>query len=168
MLQNLDVISVNFWQILISLVNLLILFFILKKFLFKPVTAIFEKRKQELELQYTEAEKAAKEAEANRLKWEETLSGAKSEADAILESATTTARLRSDKILAEATERADGIISEAKTEAELTHKKAREGIRREIVAVSGALTEKLLEREINGDDHREMIDRFLDEMGEAP
>ena len=166
MLQNLDVISVNFWQILISLVNLLLLFLILKKFLFKPVTAILEKRRAELEAQYTEAENAQKTAIADRQKWEDTLSGARAEADAILDGATANAKYRADKIIAEATERAEGIISEAKTEAALTHKKAKDAIRREIVEVSGALTEKLLLREINDDDHRAMIDQFLDEMGE--
>ena len=35
--QSLDIISVNIWQILISLINLLLLFLIIKKFLFKPV-----------------------------------------------------------------------------------------------------------------------------------
>ena len=36
MLQTLDIISVNIWQILISLINLLIMYLILKKFLFGP------------------------------------------------------------------------------------------------------------------------------------
>ena len=167
MLQNLDVISVNFWQIVISFVNLVILFLILKKFLFKPVTAILEKRRNELEAQYKAAELAENTANANRLEWENTLAGAKAEADAILESATANAKFRSDKIIAEATERAEGIVSEAKTEAELTYKKAKDGIRREIVEVSSVLTEKLLAREISDDDHRAMIDAFLEEIGDA-
>ena len=58
-------------------------------------------------------------------------------------------------------------MSEARVEAELTYKKAKEGIRREIVEVSEALTEKLIMREITTEDHRALIDAFLDEMGEA-
>lgn len=166
-MQNLDVISVNLWQIVISLFNLVILFLILKKFLFKPVTAILDKRKKELEAQYLAAESAEQEAMADRAKWEATLSGARVEADSILNAATESARYRSDKIIAEAEKRAEGIVSEARVEAELTYKKAKEGIRREIVEVSEALTEKLIMREISTDDHRALIDAFLDEMGEA-
>lgn len=166
-MQNLDVISVNFWQIVISLFNLVILFLILKKFLFKPVTAILEKRQKELEAQYLAAENAESEAQADRAKWEATLAGARAEADSILSAATESARYRSDKIIAEANERAEGIVSEARVEAELTYKKAKEGIRREIVEVSEALTEKLIMREITTEDHRALIDAFLDEMGEA-
>ena len=43
-MQTLDVISVNIWQILISLANLTILFLLFKKFLFKPVKKVMEKR----------------------------------------------------------------------------------------------------------------------------
>jgi F0F1-type ATP synthase membrane subunit b/b' len=34
------------------------------------------------------------------------------------------------------------------------------------VDVSSALTEKLIEREINTEDHRKLIDSFISEMGE--
>ena len=55
----------------------------------------------------------------------------------------------------------------AETEADLERKKAADGIKREIVEVSGALTEKMLEREINTDDHRALIDSFIEEIGEV-
>ena len=45
--QTLDVISVNLWQIIISLCNLLIMFWILKKFLFRPVQNIIAQRQKE-------------------------------------------------------------------------------------------------------------------------
>ena len=48
-MQSLDVISVNIWQILISLCNLVILFLILKKFLFKPVQKVTQTRRAELD-----------------------------------------------------------------------------------------------------------------------
>ena len=166
-MQNLDVISVNLWQILISLLNLTLLFFILKKFLFKPVQSILEKRQNELSRQYEAAQEAEDSANESREKWETTLAGAKSEADRILATATENARFRSDKIISEAEARAEVIVNEAKAEAALTEKKAKDVIRTEIVTISGQLTEKLLAREINEDDHRAMIDAFLEEMDEA-
>ena len=167
MLQNLDVISVNLWQILISFVNLVLLFLILKKFFWKPVQSILAKRQAELDEQYEKAREAETTANRCREEWETTLSGAKDEADAILASATDSAKFRADAILAEASARAEGIVNEAKVEAELTQKKAKDQIRTEIVTLSSALAEKLLEREINEADHRVMIDAFLDEIGDA-
>lgn len=166
-MQSLDIISVNIWQILISLINLVLLFLILKKFLFKPVQKVFEKRQNEIDSQYAAAELAEAKANENRKNWEEKLSYANAEADAILQTATDNAKYRGDKLIAEAQNRAEGIIRAAETEAELERKKAADGIKREIVEVSGALTEKMLEREINTEDHRALIDSFIEEIGDG-
>ncbi len=163
-MQNLDVISVNIWQILISLINLGLLFFIIKKFLYKPVKNVLAARQAELEKHYTAAEQAEASANENRIKWEETMSGAKAKADEIMKTATENAKKRSDTIVTEAQSRANGIIRQAEEEAILERKKAADGIKREIVEVSGAISEKLLEREINTEDHRALIDSFIEKL----
>lgn len=165
-MQTLDVISVNIWQILISLINLFLLFLIFKKLLFKPVKKVLDQRQKELDDQYAAAEDAEQKANENRREWEERLSEVDAKADAILQNATDNAKYRSDKIVTEAKERADAIIRVAQTEAELERQKAVDGIKREIVEVSGALTEKMLEREINTEDHRVLIDSFIEKIGD--
>ena len=166
-MQSLDVISVNLWQILISLINLTLLFLIIKRFLFKPVTKVLEQRQKELDDRYAAADEAEATANANRASWEEKLSVAEEKASAILQEATDNAKMRTDKLVAEARETADGILRNAQSEAELERRKATEGIKREIVAVSGALAEKMLAREINTEDHRALIDSFIEEMGDG-
>ncbi len=166
-MQSLDVISVNLWQILISLINLVLLFLIMKRFLFKPVKKVLAARQSEVDAQYNAAELAQKEADENRKEWQEKLSGAGIEADNLIQKATDNAKYRSEKLVAEAEEKAESIIRNAKTAAELEMKKAADGIKREIVEVSGALTEKMLEREINNEDHRALIDSFIEKVGES-
>lgn len=165
-MQNLDIISVNLWQILISLVNLLLLFLIIKKFLYKPVKAILAKRQAEIDEDYAAAKKAQDDADESRRVWEEKKAAADAEAEAILQTATEKAKRRSDTMITEAREKADGIVRVAQSEAELERKKAADDIKREIVEVSGALTEKMLEREINTEDHRALIDSFIEEIGD--
>jgi len=164
-MQALDIISVNLWQILISLINLLILFWIIKKFLFKPVQKMLSQRQSEIDEQYASAEEAEKQALANKESWEQKMHTATAEADAIMQTATENAKWRGEKIVAEARDKADGIIRQAETEAELERKKAEDGIKREIVDVSAILTEKMLGREINTQDHRALIDSFIEEIG---
>ena len=165
-MQTLDVISVNIWQILISLLNLYILFLIVKLFLFKPVKAVLAERQRELDTQYAAAEDAEREALANRRAWETKMLGAKAEADAIVQSAADQAKYRGDALIAEAQLRADSIVRMAENEADLERKKAVEGVKREIIEVSGALTERMLEREINTEDHRNLIESFLEKIGD--
>ena len=166
-MQTLDIISVNVWQILISLVNLLLLFLIIKKFLFKPVMTVLEKRKQEIDGQYAEANAAVDEANLSKKQWEEKLAAAEDEAEAIIQTAAENAKYRGDKLIEDAQKRAESIVRVAESEAELERKKATDSIKQEIVEVSGALAEKLLERELNREDHKAIIESFIEEIGDG-
>ena len=165
-MQSLDVISVNLWQIIVSLANLIILFLIIKKFLYKPVLKMLDKRQADID----ERIKSADEAKANALRdetyWKEKLESADFEAEDIIKKASDTAKWRSERIIEEAKERADGIISDAQTEAKLELKKAEEGIKNEIVQVSHTIAEKMLSREINIDDHKDIIDSVIEKIGD--
>lgn len=165
-MQSLAVISINFWQIVISLLNLLILFLILKKFLFKPVKKVLETRQAEVDSLYSSAKDAEDMAKSHKKEWEDKLRNANEEADSIIYDATETAEKRSGKIISEAMQKADDIIRRAESEAELELKKAEDGIKMEIVNVSALLTEKMLKREINTEDHRTLIDSVIEKIGD--
>lgn len=165
-MQHLDVISVNVWQILIALINLTILFLLLKKFLYKPVEKILKKRENELNEQYKKANTALENAENTKAEYETRLNGAKIKAEGIISEATATAASRSEKIVEGAREEADAIIKRAKTQAELEMARAEKDIKEQIVDVSSLLAQKLLEREINSDDQKRLIDSFIDRIGE--
>ncbi len=166
MLQTLDVISVNIWNIIISLANLTILFLLVKKFLFKPVKNILDKRQSEIDDRYNLAEEKEKDASENQKLWEEKIHNVHAEADAIISNAKNIARESEEKIISEARARAQGIIRQAETDAELEYKKAADGIKEEIVNVSEVIAEKLLEREINAKDHRNLIDSYIEKIGD--
>ena len=112
-MQSLEVISFNLWQMLISLANLVILFWILKRFLFKPVKKVLAHRQAELDSQYAAAGEAQQKAMQDQQQWAEKLRGAQDEADALLKSAADDARSRGERIVAEARSKADGMIRQA-------------------------------------------------------
>ena len=163
-MQNLSVISVNIWNVLISLVNLLILTWIVKKFLFKPVMKIINTRREAIDADYAQAKAAREQAEENRLNYEAAMSAARQTSDQIIAEATRTAEYRSNEIVAAARDKATDIRRQAEADAELERKKAEDDMKHEIAAVSARLTGKLLEREINEEDHRALIDSFLNDL----
>ena len=166
-MQASEIISVNIWQTVVSLLNLLILFLILKKFLFKPVQNVIKSRKDKVDAQYSEAEEALANAKASEKELNEKLSQAHNTADEIVKEATAQGEHRRDNIVTEARAEADAIIRQAKAAAQMEKKKAQEDIKEQIVDVSSALTEKLIERELNVEDHRRLIDSFISEMEEV-
>lgn len=166
-MQTLDVISVNLWQMVVSLANLVLLFLIVKKFLYKPVKKMLETRQNAIEGEYDAARSAKDKALADQQAYEEQLRGAKTQADQVIKSAVDTAQLREKEMLADAKKKADGIVRQAEADAALERKKAEDDIKSAIVEISSLLTEKLLEREVSSDDHKQLIDSFIENIGDS-
>ncbi len=161
----LSVISVNIWNIVIALCNLLILTLIVKKFLYKPVKKVMDSRRAAIDADYAQAKAAREQAEEDRLNYAAAMEAAKQTSDQIIADAARTAEHRGNEIISEAREKANDIRRQAEADALLEKKKAEDDMKREIADVSAQLTGKLLEREINAEDHRSLIDSFLQEIG---
>ena len=165
-MQSLDIISINIWHIVIALCNLLILYLMLKKFLYKPVKKVLADRQAAIDSRYDEADKAKSEALQSKAEWEERMAAADEEAAGIISSAVESANRQSSAILGETKEKADRMISRARAEADAERRKAEDDIRDRIADVSAAIAGKLLEREISAADHSDLIDSFISEIGE--
>ena len=165
-MQSQDIINVNIWLILISLCNLVILFFILKKFLFKPVKRILAERQAEYDAKFAEADDKLSEAEKVKAALDEKYAAADGEADRIIKEAKDNAERRGSAIVAEAKDKAGVIVKNAETEAELRMRRAEESIKDEIADVSVEIAEKIIGREVSEEDHRRLLDEFIDKIGE--
>ena len=163
-MQFLDVISVNVWAILASLANLLLLTWIIKRFLFKPVKKMMDARRAAIDEDYAQAKAAREEAEESRLNYEAAMAAAKQTGAQSIADANRTAESRSNEIVAQARDKASEIRRQAEQDALLERKKAEAEMKHEIANVSAQLTGKLLQREINEEDHRDLIDSFLNEL----
>ena len=166
-MQSLDIISVNLWHILVSLINLLLIFLIVKKFFYKPVKKLLADRQAQIDSRYAAADAAVKQANESKSEWEERLKNADKEADAIIKDATDAAGYRADQIIEQANSQAEIIRLRAENEAMLMQKSAEESIRRDITEVSSAIAEKMLEREINAEDHKTLIESFIRDLESA-
>ena len=165
--QALDIISVNVWQILISLCNLLILFLVIKKFLFAPINRVFEARRADIDKTYAEAEEAKDAAESARTSYEERLSAVHEEGGAILRDAKARAERLSEDIVTEARAEADTIRARAEADILQEKKKARAELHDEISTLSVELAGRILKKEIDEDAQRELIEGFLTDLGDG-
>lgn len=163
---NMEVISVNLWQMLASLANLLILFLIFKKLLFKPVQSVLDKRRAAIESDYAAADAANTAALASQAEYEEKLSHAEHETSEMRKNAADEAKRHAARIVAEAKEDAEGIVRAAHEQIELDKKKAESDVKREIAAVSTMIAGKLIEREVNEKDHSALIDSAINSIGD--
>lgn len=165
-IQNLDIININIWDIFISLANLLIIFLLIKKFLFKPVEKILDKRKSEVDEVYAEADKIKSEAEESRNIYKAKLDNAEAEAKQLIRDAVDKGNSLSEDILSDAHEQAEAIMEKAKKDIELERKRTVNELKDSISDISFDIAEKLIEREITKKDQDELIDKFIKEMGD--
>lgn len=162
--QNLGVISVNIWSIVFSLCNLLIIFLIIKRFLFKPIKDVIAKRNEEIERSYADAETALTSANESKLLYESKLSSSKAEAEEIIRSANEKASKLQKELIDEAKAKAEIAIARADEQIALEKKKAENEIRTQIAEVSVVIAEQLIDREINEKDHEKLINDMIDNV----
>ena len=95
----------------------------------------------------------------------ESMANAKAEAAQITQNATRKATVRSEEILAEASRQATDMKKRAEQSIEMERKKAMNEIKDEIADLSIMIASKVVEKDINEDDHKRMIEEFIDKVG---
>jgi F-type H+-transporting ATPase subunit b len=95
------------------------------------------------------------------------MANAKAEANEIITAATKTAEQKSDEIIGDANRKAAAAKVKAEAEIAQERKKAVNELKNEIGGIAIDLAGKVIEREISEDDHRKLIDEFIENVGEA-
>jgi F-type H+-transporting ATPase subunit b len=162
-----EFISITPWTIIFQICNLLILFTLIKKFLFKRVMAVLEARQQEIDGIYDAAGKDRSDAEQMKAEYTQRMSNAREEADRLVKNAVDTAQRRGDAIVQEAKDEATHLKQKAEVDIALERRKAYNDLVGEISGMAADIAGKMVEREINANDHRELVEEFIRNAGEA-
>ncbi len=155
----------DLWTILFSIINILVLFLFLKKFLFGRVNALLEKRAQMVQSDMAQAKQSATEAEELKSNYVSTLSNAKVEAKEIIATAEQNAHAQGEEITAQAQRQAEAMLTEAQKEIERERKHSMDDAQNEIAALALAAASKLMEKQIDDATNRELVEAFLTEEG---
>lgn len=153
---GLDLIS-----ILSHLVNIVVLFLVLKFLLYKPVKKFMENRDNG----YTQREEDTvnKEKKANALKdkYDNQLKGAKTEAETIILDSRKDANKRADEIISQSKEYANEMLEQARKDIQEERTNAKIAMREEVADLAIGIAGRVLEREVSADDNKHIIDSFL-------
>ena len=158
--------GVNPWTALFILLNTLTIYFVAKKFLFKPVMKIITDRQQEIDNMYSAAGQAQQQAEALQCEYQQKLLEAQATSERIVKEAVTRGQNREEEILRKANEEAAAILDRASTDIEMEKKKAINDAKDEISDLAMAIAGKVVGRELTADDQGDLIDRFIDQLGD--
>ncbi len=98
------------FNLVLTIINLIVLYLILRKFLFRPVMDIMEKREKMIADGISHANEEQDKAHALKKQYEDALNGAKEESTKMIEQAKLDAKQEYNQILNEANEKADKVM----------------------------------------------------------
>lgn len=159
-------IGVNFWTALFVLLNTLAIFFVAKKFLFVPVMNMIKARQEEIDNMYLEAGNAKDEAIALEAEYKKKLSQATLTGERMVKEAMERGQYRQEEILRQANLEAEAIMAKASADIAREKKKALNDAKDEISDIAMAIAEKVVGRELSDADHADLVDSFIDRLGE--
>ena len=152
--------SVTFF---ITIINIIILTFILRAVLFKPVTKFMADRAKRVQDSIEQSEKDMANAHALLAKYTDQLGTAETEAEAIIRSAKEHAEAEAQKIVAEGRSLAELAVAGAKKQIEKEQQAAMAAFRKEAASLVVAAAGRLVGREIKSEDSSRYADMLLNE-----
>lgn len=147
--------------------SFLLLIFLVKKYAWGNITSILDARAEKITNDIDEAEAARQKAEELARKREEELAGSRKEAASIVENAKEAAEKNKSQILSEATQEAVRLKEKAQQEIAHNKEEALNSIKGDVADLTVNLASKLLSQQLDAEAQRQLIDRYLDELGEA-
>lgn len=163
-MEFLQFVTIDVWTMLFTWANLIILFLLLKKFLFKPVNKVLDARAEEIENTYKSAENTEHEALSMKSEYEQRLQNAKTEADSIIQSAVEAAERRSEGIVSEADTEAKRIMEKSQKQIEQDKRNAVNEAREDIASMAVDVAQKLIGKKFDGEDDEKLISDIIDRI----
>lgn len=150
-----------------TVVNLLVLYVLMKKFLWKPVTDMIESRQKEIEGNLAAAETQRAEAEREKERYRDQLTRAGQEAAGLVAQAKARGEREYQSILAKAQEDANQVAQKTRAQLEAERTQLLRGARQEVASLALLAAAKVAGKELDADADRAILDDFLTEAGDG-
>ena len=156
--------EINFIEILLYIVNIVILFFFLRWLLYKPITKFLSNRTNQIQKQIDEAAQKYSDAEQIKAKYDEMMRNAQDLATALINKSKDVADEQARQIVTEAEESAAEIRTRTDKHIESQKQQAVLEMRQEVTKMAIQITEKVLEREVSYEDNKNVINEFFEKV----
>lgn len=153
------------WWVLVSIVQFLVLFLLLRRILWGPVTRTLKARADRIREGLEAAEASRRERAEMKQEVEQLLATARREAQEISDRTTKAAEAAAVEIRREASAEGDRIRERARTDAQQLHDQTLAQLRGEVASMAVLAASRILGKEVDERAHRELIERSLDEAG---
>ena len=156
--------NLNPSDIALHLVNIVVLYALLRLLIYKPVRKFMDARAAKVRAQLDEAENISAKAREDQAEYAKRLAAVDEEAHDKLIASTRAAGEAAEAIAAEARAEAQKILAKAQAEADQQRRDIQRQVRPQITGMAVEIAEKLLGREVSAEDNRAIIDSFFESL----
>ena len=160
-------VSVEVWTFVLQILNTFILYVVLKKLLFKPVTEFMDKRSNSIQESISLAKTKNEEADMLKLEYQSKIDDSEEEGIQIIRKAAKKAEDRAADIIKAAEKESTDLKERGKLEIEREKQKAINSLKNDIASIAMLAATKVVEEDIDEKKHIGLVNKFIDEVGEA-
>ena len=142
--------------------NLLLLYWILKKLLFKPVTNFMDNRTNKIQEAIDSSNAMKEEIEKMKVEYDEKLKSASEEGKKIIEEYRTMADKEYNSAINTAKMDAQKIVDDARREIEVEKERAINDLKKEVSNLVVTASEKVIKKNMDNETNRKLISEFID------
>ncbi|MFT0751765.1 F0F1 ATP synthase subunit B [Synechococcus sp. RC10A2] len=158
----LELLGIDFNILIIQLVGFLVLLWFMTRYFWKPINAMLEARRQDINATYDKIEADRRAMEQLRTEYEARLAQIEAEARERIQQAVGEAQQLRDQIVADARRQADDIVARAQEQAKLEGEKLRSELQTYVADLTLAATERLLREAMTDERHRRLVQEFIE------
>ena len=150
-----------------TIVTFLIVLMLLKWKAWGPLMSVLDKRAEDIKNALAAADRAKEDAEKASQDYEKLVQKARIEGQQIIADSKVAGEKVKNDIESLARENAEKMIGKAKTQIEAESQKALQEIKSSVVDLSIEAAEKIIEKNLDSEDNRKLVEKTLDSMGQA-
>jgi len=145
--------------------NLLILFLLLRHFLYKPVSKFMAEREAKFAREREQLDASRNEANVLKAQYETSMKNARLDAEHLAEERRQAAEREAEDLRKKAKQDAQVILTDAMHQAVVEREDMLKELRSQTAELAVDIAGKILEREVSQEDHQRIIDSFFEKIG---
>ena len=149
---------------IISIINILVTFVVLRKLVYKPVFNYLKQRSERIETDLKKADNAALSISQAEKTIDSEITEAKQKADEILKQSMEEAQTASKLVLERANSDAKRILEEANVKAEMLKDTTLKNMQDSISDIASEIAKNILKRELSQADNLNLVNEYFDEV----
>lgn len=157
-----EALGINIPGLIAQIVNVLLIFFLLSRFAFKPITAMLDQRAERIKDSLEAAERARQDAAHAQANIQEQIDAARREGQTIIEHASRAAEQLRQETIDQARREADGLLARARTDFDLEREKAMAELRRQFADLTITAAERVINKSLDATAHQQLINEVLE------